>query len=225
MTNDLDLPWEDETRYNTGNYSEQDLLWGKLRADSGVIALTKSYAAEHGLRRGSPFPWDSEKELYLVNGFHSVHCVVSCTTSPLQPGLGLIQSPVQSQLYLSLKEYREGLPQSRTFDHSVHCLDWLRQNIMCQADDTPLYTTNSRHADSGVGQNRKCRDWGRLREWTEEHTACYRNGHFVVEDTLESQVGRFKFCKSDSPYLSKIRKYYGKGSDWFPAEEEVYIPH
>jgi hypothetical protein len=77
LTDNLMLPWKDDTKYNTGNYTEQDLLWGKLRADSGVIALTKSYAAEHGLRSGSPFPWDSEKEIYLINGFHSIHCVVS----------------------------------------------------------------------------------------------------------------------------------------------------
>jgi hypothetical protein len=77
LTDNLMLPWKDDTQYNTGNYTEQDLLWGKLRADSGVIALTKSYAAEHGLRSGSPFPWDPEKEIYLVNGFHSIHCVVS----------------------------------------------------------------------------------------------------------------------------------------------------
>ncbi|KAF2188340.1 hypothetical protein K469DRAFT_661066 [Zopfia rhizophila CBS 207.26] len=205
LTYDRMLPWEDRTQYNTGNYSEQDLLWGELRADSGIIALTKSYAAEHGLHRGSPFPWDSEKEIYLINGFHSIHCL--------------------SQLYLALKEYREGLPQSRPFEHSVHCLDWLRGDIMCRADDTPLYTTTSRHADSGFGQFRKCKDWNKLVSWAEEHTACYRNGHFVVEDKLESQVGRFKFCPKDSPYLDKIRRYYGKGEDWFPSDEKIYIPH
>jgi hypothetical protein len=77
LIEELVLPWRDDTKYNTGNYTEQDLLWGKLRADSGVIALTKSYAAAHGLRGGSPFPWDSEKDIYLINGFHSIHCVVS----------------------------------------------------------------------------------------------------------------------------------------------------
>jgi hypothetical protein len=96
---------------------------------------------------------------------------------------------------------------------------------MCQADDTPLYTTDSRKADSGYGQLRKCRDWSKLRDWADEHTACYRNGNFVVEDKLESQIGRFRFCPEDSPYLPKIREYYGKQDDWFPADEEVYIPH
>jgi hypothetical protein len=96
---------------------------------------------------------------------------------------------------------------------------------MCQADDTPLYTTNSSRADSGFGQPRKCRDWSKLQAWADERTACYRNGNFVIEDQLESQVDRFKFCPPDSPYLAHIREYYGKDDAWFPTNEELYIPH
>jgi hypothetical protein len=115
LTQELVLPWKDETKYNTGNYTEQDLLWGKLRADSGVIALTKSYAAEHGLREGSPFPWDSEKDIYLINGFHSIHCVVSSrarltrrsliitTESAIPQPEGAPRGPTSESLFRSLR--------------------------------------------------------------------------------------------------------------------------
>ena len=71
------LPWEDETEYNNENFTAMDLKWGELRADNGIITLPKAYAAEHGLRRGSEFPWDSSKDIYLLNGYHGIHCLVS----------------------------------------------------------------------------------------------------------------------------------------------------
>lgn len=198
------LPWEDKTEYNNENFTAMDRKWGELRADNGIITLPKTYAAEHGLQRGSEFPWDSSKDIYLLNGYHGIHCL--------------------SQLYLTLKEYRDDLPQSHTFEHSTHCLDWLRNDVMCRADDTPLYTTNSRIPANGIGQVRKCKDWSKLESWAKEHTACYRYGNFVAEDKLDSQIGRFKYCPADSPYLPKVREYFGKGDDWFPADEEIYIP-
>lgn len=71
------LPWEDKTEYNNENFTAMDRKWGELRADNGIITLPKTYAAEHGLQRGSEFPWDSSKDIYLLNGYHGIHCLVS----------------------------------------------------------------------------------------------------------------------------------------------------
>ena len=89
---------------------------------------------------------------------------------------------------------------------------------MCRADDTPLYTTRSMVPVNGIGQSRQCRDWGKLESWARTHHSCYRYGDFVVEDKLPSQMGRFKYCPSDSPYLPAVRKYFGKGDDWLPVD-------
>lgn len=35
---------------------------------------------------------------------------------------------------------------------------------------------------------------------------------------LPSQIGRFQYCPSDSPYLPAVRKYFGKGDDWLPVD-------
>jgi len=124
---------------------------------------------------------------------------------------------LKAQIHLALREYRDGRPQSHTFEHSNHCLDWLRNDIMCRADDTPLFATNSSKSENGIGQYRQCRDWGKLEAWAKEHHACYRYGDFVVEDKKPSQLGRFQYCPDDSPYLPRVREYFGKGDDWFPS--------
>lgn len=54
-----------------------DRTWGELRVDDGIIALPKSYAMEKGLQPSDGFPWDSSKDIYLVNGYHGIHCLVS----------------------------------------------------------------------------------------------------------------------------------------------------
>jgi hypothetical protein len=62
--------------------------------------------------------------------------------------------------------------------HDMHCFDALRQYIMCNIDDTLLWTTG--HRESGVGQTKKCHDWDALRDWAEERSASY----FDVEPGL-----------------------------------------
>ncbi|TVY92789.1 Phenylalanine aminomutase (L-beta-phenylalanine forming) [Lachnellula willkommii] len=74
-----------------------------------------------------------------------------------------------------------------TFHHSIHCLRYLRHHCMnilredmfCHADDTPRYTgrlhsqAGKDHPQAGIGQMRKCRDFNKLFEWSNEHSACY----------------------------------------------------
>lgn len=51
------------------------------------------------------------------------------------------------------------------------------QSVVCNADNTPLYTFGDKTA--GNGQLHRCRDWGQLRDYATENTACYRD---IVED-------------------------------------------
>lgn len=90
---------------------------------------------------------------------------------------------------------------------------------MCRADDTPLYATNSTVSEIGINQGRQCRDWSKLEAWAETKDSCYRYGDFVHEDKIPDQRFRFQYCSDDSPYLPKVRDYFGKGEDWFPLHE------
>ena len=59
--------------------------------------------------------------------------------------------------------------------HSYHCLDALRMEVLCNADDTPRYTgMNQENKASGTGQSRMCRDWSQLESWATTNSACWR---------------------------------------------------
>ena len=72
-----DLPWYGETPYNSGNLTEMDKSWGELLMDDGLVALSKEWAMEQGIPPTTSFPWDNSKGIYLLNGFHGVHCLAS----------------------------------------------------------------------------------------------------------------------------------------------------
>ena len=57
-----------------------DELWEDISVDNGTVALEDDYVAKLGLPTSQRFPWDQKKGLYLLNGFHSMHCLVSQDT-------------------------------------------------------------------------------------------------------------------------------------------------
>jgi hypothetical protein len=77
-------------------------------------------------------------------------------------------------------------------EHNLHCIESLRQDVMCHADDTPRYTGYSKKPVSGVMQTRQCRSWDKLEAWARDHTACYRDIGRDVEGF--PMIEKFKFC-------------------------------
>lgn len=60
-----------------------------------------------------------------------------------------------------------------SYHYMKHCLDLLRQDIMCNADENMDFTAG--HRDnflSGENQPRECRDWNKLHAWFKERSAC-----------------------------------------------------
>ena len=53
--------------------------------------------------------------------------------------------------------------------HDMHCFDALRRYVMCNVDDTILWTNGNR--DVGHGQEKKCNDWDALRDFAESKSA------------------------------------------------------
>jgi hypothetical protein len=95
-----------------------------------------------------------------------------------------------------------------TWEHYQHCLDALRQDIMCRADDTPMYGKLGNHL--GDGQTVMCRNWDKLIKWTQEpeRNACYRSlsDYRTVKHSLE----RHAFCPENSPYHDVSTRYFEK---------------
>lgn len=101
--------------------------------------------------------------------------------------------------------------------HFHHCLDTLRQDLMCLADDTPMPTVNAIHR-IGNGQVRLCRNWDKLVAWTQEpdRHACFRmlSDYREVPHTLE----QFAFCDESSKYKAVADKYFEKWGHKDPFE-------
>lgn len=84
----------------------------------------------------------------------------------------------------------QGVPNHIAFSHALHCLDQLRQDVICNADDTPRYAGFQSPPGTGAGQVRMCRDWSALEKWALKHTACFKHKDEVPGPMIE----RFKFC-------------------------------
>jgi hypothetical protein len=98
--------------------------------------------------------------------------------------------------------------QTESIHHITHCLDALRRDTLCYADDTPRYSTLSSVNLSGVGQVRQCKDWSRLESWAEENTACFRNWN-----SSSSTEVRYSHCPKGSEYEKKVKEYFAGGGE------------
>jgi hypothetical protein len=173
-------PYVVVTEYSTANESYQNQLWHDINVDSAVVALSDEWAAQHDLRTAQRFPWDQSKGIYILHGFHNLHCL--------------------KIIYIALSEFRIGHPQTRSWHHVSHCVDALRRQILCDADDTPRATDRREEVVSGVHQHRKCRSWDELEAFAKRHTACYKRPENPESDP-HSKLDRFKHCPPDSGYV------------------------
>lgn len=173
-------PYVRVTQYSSNNETLQNDLWHNININYGLVALSDEWAAQRGLRTAQRFPWDQTKGVYILHGFHNLHCL--------------------KIIHISLSEYRGGLPQSRSWHHISHCMDALRRQVLCDADDTPRATERRAEVVSGLSQHRKCRSWEELEKFAKRHTACYRRPE-NPESSGTSKLERFKHCPLDSGYV------------------------
>lgn len=86
LVRDVNRPWTNTTDYVSSNMVIQDQAWNALEDENhvGTVALSDEYAHAHGLLDSQRWPWDSKKGIYVLTGFHQVHCVVR-RISPNRP--------------------------------------------------------------------------------------------------------------------------------------------
>lgn len=189
LRRNVEEPYVRITHYSSDNETLQDQLWHDIDIDPGVVALSDDWAAQHGLRTAQRFPWDQTKGVYLLHGYHNLHCL--------------------KIIHNSLSEYRRADGQSRSVGHINHCMDALRRQIMCDADDTPRATERRAEVYSGLLQHRKCRNWTELESFAKQHTACYKRPEFPEEGGIKLE--RFKHCPPESGYVV--------ADDYVPTDE------
>ena len=103
--------------------------------------------------------------------------------------------------------------------HVYHCLDALRLEVLCDADDTPRYTGMGQpEKASATNQMRLCKDWDRMEAWAIGNSACWRyfDEKHVPADTLD----QYRFCPEGSPYLAKTQEF-SEDADSASKESDV----
>jgi hypothetical protein len=103
-----------------------------------------------------------------------------------------------------------------------HCLDNLRQDIMCTADDT-LMPGMFEHR-LGDNQVLQCRDWEALNRWAKDPE---RDSCFLQESDykhIAHNLERHAVCPPGSQYDEVSRKYFEihGHKDLFVPDDEEY---
>ncbi|KAF2648851.1 hypothetical protein K491DRAFT_708477 [Lophiostoma macrostomum CBS 122681] len=114
------------SKYTSINNTKADKAWSAILAGHGVVAISPSYASQHALPSSVFLPDGTGNKMYIVEAYHAMHC-----TSVLRAH------------YTSLDR---GIPGNWSRPYAAHCFDALRQYIMCNVDDTLLWTSEERSA-------------------------------------------------------------------------------
>lgn len=88
--------------------------------------------------------------------FHTLHCV-----DGLRHGYYILYDALLHGQALNMSD----LPFHASPEHAQHCLDLLRQNIMCQPDLTVEVVDEDIGGVTGFGTEHQCRDWSQLLSW------------------------------------------------------------
>jgi len=187
---DTPVAYHTRTEWWGDNHTRADELWDGIDISPLTVALTDEWALDHDLTVSeSRFPWDKQKGLYYLKVFHQLHC-----------------------LKIMRKAWRDielGNPQTLNPNHIYHCLDTLRQDVVCKADDTPMPTILKPDV-IGNNQVMQCRNIDKVVEWTQQpdQQSCYRRLTDYVK--LEHKLERFAFCPKESKYYPVMSSYFEK---------------
>lgn len=78
------------TKYTQENQTLADQEWEAIATGHGSIALDQESIKAWNLPPAQEFVWDESKSVYVLNAYHSLHCLVCRSLSPKnQPGWSL----------------------------------------------------------------------------------------------------------------------------------------
>ncbi|KAH7139071.1 hypothetical protein B0J11DRAFT_575005 [Dendryphion nanum] len=161
------------TSYSDINSTSTQSLWDAINYSHGIIAVDHAVADAQNWPNAMRSPKDSNKKVYLLEGYHLLHCIT-----------------------VVRKSFWEALHSTSNFtfepQHAGHCIDQLRQYVICKADNTPLYSFGT--LSTGDEQYRKCRSWDALREFATENSACYRETPEGVDEESFGLEEHFGYC-------------------------------
>ncbi|KAF4615860.1 hypothetical protein G7Y89_g15255 [Cudoniella acicularis] len=136
LTYDVPIPFRDVKMFVHYNTVIADATWDSWVVEPGIVALPHEFVNGKMLPQAQNSPLDKDKGVYILNSYHSLHCLQQLRKWFTNAALGI------------------PLPDDggETFDHNLHCFEFLRQDIICHADDTPRYTGLSKGEEPGMMQ-------------------------------------------------------------------------
>ncbi|EGX95202.1 hypothetical protein CCM_03474 [Cordyceps militaris CM01] len=134
-----------------------DVLWHDLLPVGGgfvPIPWPRNYA----LPESAPLEGNPEQaELYATSSVHQLHCLATMRET--------------------IKSYSQGEEPLYSSGHAYHCLNYLRQGVLCAADTTLEYghpvwnkeKTSMEYDFAGNGVVHQCRNWNTVKEFLVNH--------------------------------------------------------
>ncbi|KAI0115747.1 hypothetical protein GGR51DRAFT_361196 [Nemania sp. FL0031] len=162
------------------NLTALDKLWDDMNVDTGVIQLPKDIDR---LGDTQTFPWDLSRGLYMLESYHTLHCL--------------------KNIYAYIRIRQRGETGGPTAGHVFHCLADIRSSVLCDADDTVLPFRGKQKFATPVPE-RKCRSWERLEGWAVENSACFARRE--DDDPLHDTLAEYVDCPPGSPYQGVVQE-------------------
>ena len=69
-------PFVTNTEWSSENTTHADELWKALAPNVGMVAVDNDFGGKMDLYATGQFPWDQSKGVYMLEGYHSLHCLV-----------------------------------------------------------------------------------------------------------------------------------------------------
>lgn len=117
----------------------------------GMIGLTDQQVVDMDVHHSVRGVSDPDRHIYMVAVFHQLHC--------LSQARSIIMHLFQNPDY-TLRE--------STYHHTMHCVDIVRQALMCASDSTLIWKEYDVKWP-GEGGTRVCRNFDALTEWVIGH--------------------------------------------------------
>ncbi|KAH8897933.1 hypothetical protein GQ53DRAFT_818185 [Thozetella sp. PMI_491] len=136
------------------NATVSDTYWRTMFPEGdGVVVLPDERVAAMGLRPSVRTP-DGTLSVYLMSGFHHMHCV------------SLIR-----YVLTKFHQFDKFSMDVDAWHHTMHCVDTLRAHIVCNPDGTLLGREPGKEA--GVGQAMTCKNFDAYKEWAKINSYGY----------------------------------------------------
>ncbi|KAK7890231.1 hypothetical protein LTR67_008116 [Exophiala xenobiotica] len=193
----VDQAWSD--LYNCENDLGASALYLSFRPQlthynpaDGMTSISKEEAT-HLTNKTSPIvPGDPSRYIIQLDVFHQLHCLFqNVLRTALEPHYGLKNDSAQKidTRYKSGHPYRESHHRLHIdAQHLNHCINSLRQSIMCHSDIAPVVWQWDHPADK-VEFNRgflsvthTCRNFERIQKWAKTHQNLEHFDHFIRYD-------------------------------------------